>query len=68
MKRFVEGTDRGQITLFPAVLDDYVGEDMPARIARRLGRRKAAGLGRAVQAHRSDVISKGHTPNTQRPF
>jgi hypothetical protein len=31
MKRFVEGTDRDQITLFPAVLDDYVGEDNPVR-------------------------------------
>src|SRR5271170_7888488 len=31
MKRFVEGTDRGQITVFPAVLDDYVGEDNPVR-------------------------------------
>src|SRR5271157_5174023 len=29
MKRFVEGADRGQSTLFPAVLDDYVGEDNP---------------------------------------
>lgn len=31
MKRFVEGRDRGQSTLFPAVLDDYVGEDNPVR-------------------------------------
>src|SRR3984957_14789277 len=31
MKRFVERTDREQITLFPAVLDDYVGEDNPVR-------------------------------------
>ena len=31
MKRFVEGTDRGQSTLFPALLDDYVGEDNPVR-------------------------------------
>ena len=31
MKRFVEGVDRGQSTLFPAVLDDYVGEDNPVR-------------------------------------
>src|SRR6202521_804587 len=31
MKRFVEGMDRRQITLFPAVLDDYVGEDNPVR-------------------------------------
>src|ERR1700735_5053032 len=30
-QRFVEGTDREQITLFPAVLDDYVGEDNPVR-------------------------------------
>ena len=27
MKRFVEGTDRGQSTLFPECLDDWVDED-----------------------------------------
>ena len=31
MAGFVEGTDRGQITLFPARLDDYVAEDNPVR-------------------------------------
>ena len=31
MKRFVEGLDRGQSTLFPASLDDYVTEDYPVR-------------------------------------
>ena len=31
MKRFVDGMDRGQITLFPAVLDDYIGDDNPVR-------------------------------------
>jgi hypothetical protein len=31
MKRFVEGLDRGQSTLFPASLDDYVTEDDPVR-------------------------------------
>ena len=31
MRRFVEGTDRQQSTLFPAVLDEYVGEDNPVR-------------------------------------
>lgn len=31
MKRFVEGLDRGQNTLFPASLDDYVTEDNPVR-------------------------------------
>src|SRR3974390_1276159 len=31
MAGVVEGGDRGQITLFPAVLDDYVAEDNPVR-------------------------------------
>ena len=31
MARFVEGCDRGQSTLFPAVLDDYIGDDNPVR-------------------------------------
>ena len=32
MKRFVEGEDRTQSTLFPERLDDYVGEDNPVRV------------------------------------
>ena len=32
MKRFVEGLDRGQSTLFPTSLDDYVPEDNPVRV------------------------------------
>ena len=31
MAGFVEGVDRSQSTLFPAALDDYVGEDNPVR-------------------------------------
>src|SRR4029077_14665444 len=31
MAGFVEGIDRGQSTLFPALVDDYVGEDNPVR-------------------------------------
>ena len=31
MAGFVEGADRGQSTLFPALLDDYVSEDNPVR-------------------------------------
>ena len=31
MTRFVEGCDRGQSTLFPAVLDEYIGDDNPVR-------------------------------------
>ena len=32
MKRFVEGADRGQSTLFPERLDDWVDEDNPVRV------------------------------------
>ncbi len=32
MKRFVEGTDRSQSTLFPECLEDWIGEDNPIRI------------------------------------
>jgi len=32
MKRFVEGADRGQSTLFPESLEDWVGEDNPVRV------------------------------------
>src|SRR6266852_4070849 len=31
MKRFVEGADRGQTTLFPECLEDWIGEDNPVR-------------------------------------
>ena len=32
MKRFVEGVDRGQSTLFPAYLDDWIDEDNAVRV------------------------------------
>jgi transposase len=32
MKRFVEGTDRKQSTLFPECLDDWIEEDNPVRV------------------------------------
>jgi len=32
MKRFVEGLDRGQSTLFPETLEDFVAEDNPVRV------------------------------------
>ena len=31
MKRFIEGVDRGQTTLFPDCLDDHITEDNPVR-------------------------------------
>ena len=32
MKRFIEGVDRNQATLFPERLEDWVGEDNPVRV------------------------------------
>jgi transposase len=32
MRRFVEGVDRSQTTLFPESLDDWVGENNPVRV------------------------------------
>jgi transposase len=32
MKRFIEGGDRSQSTLFPEHLDDYIAEDNPVRV------------------------------------
>ena len=32
MKRFVEGTDRGQATLFPECLADWIDENNPVQV------------------------------------
>jgi transposase len=32
MRRFVEGTDRGQSTLFLECLEDWIDEDNPVRV------------------------------------
>src|SRR5262245_51389254 len=32
MKRFVDGVDRGQSTLFPECLEDFIKEDNPVRV------------------------------------
>ncbi len=32
MKRFINGEDRSQSTLFPACLDDYIADDNPVRV------------------------------------
>jgi transposase len=32
MKRFIEGVDRGQGTLFPERLEDWIAEDNPVRV------------------------------------
>ena len=35
MRRFVEGVDRGQTTLFPECQEDWIGEDNPVATAPR---------------------------------
>ncbi len=37
MKRFVEGVDREQGTLFPLFLDDWINDDNPVRVPASLG-------------------------------
>ena len=32
MKRFIEGSDRGQATLLPECLDDWIDENYPVRV------------------------------------
>ncbi len=32
MKRFIEGVDRSQSTLFPEQLEDWIGDDNPVRV------------------------------------
>ncbi|MEW9922377.1 IS1182 family transposase [Marimonas sp. MJW-29] len=32
MSGYIEGTDRGQVTLFPERLEDWIGEDNPVRV------------------------------------
>jgi hypothetical protein len=36
MRRFVEGIDRAQATLFPECLEDWICEDNPARAIDRI--------------------------------
>ena len=46
MKRFVEGTDRCQSTLFPECLDDWIDENNPVRaIDAFVDKLKLSGLG-----------------------
>jgi len=32
MTRYIQGIDRGQVTLLPECLDDFIGEDNPVRV------------------------------------
>ena len=65
MVGFVEGVDRGQSTLFPALLDDYVAEDNPVRavdvfveaLELRADSARCRPLFRNDLAHCSDLMS-----------
>jgi hypothetical protein len=63
MKRFVEGADRGQSTLFPDCLDDWIGEDNPVRVIDVfVDELDLAGLGFAGVIQRQPVV-----PHITRP-
>jgi hypothetical protein len=41
MKSFVEGIDRGQSTLFPECLEDWICNDNPVRVIDAFGEERA---------------------------
>jgi hypothetical protein len=45
MKRFVEGADRGQSTLLPECLDDWIDEENPVRATELFGKLKCSQCG-----------------------
>ena len=64
MAGFVEGVDRSQSTLFPALLDDYVGDDNPVRAVDAFV--DGLGLGKLgfASAQALDVGRPGYAPAT----
>jgi len=66
MKRFVAGTDRGQSTLFPECLEDWIGEDNPVRVIdvfvepiRSASRQKKRQLGKMTErAYLTEIASR----------
>jgi hypothetical protein len=57
MKRFVEGADRGQSTLFPECLDDWIDEDNPVRSVRT---ETLQGVAVSTLTKRANAPSKGY--------
>ena len=61
MRRFVEGLDRGQNTLFPECLEDWIGEDNPVRViesCRRVDLGASAGCVRPGVSVEGDAESR----------
>ncbi len=50
MKRFVEGVDRGQSTLFPDRLEDWIGDDNPVRVI------YGSTIYKAVAGHQTGIV------------
>ena len=58
MRRFVEGADRGQNTLFPECLEDWIGEDDPVRVIDVfVDELDLAELGSRVDPNRAAIVS-----------
>jgi transposase len=63
MSGFIEGENRGQSTLFPERIDDYVGEDSPVRVVDVfIDGLDISGLGFKTEA--SDTGRPGYHPRT----
>jgi hypothetical protein len=71
MRRFVERADRGQSTLLPECLDDWIDEDNPVRVidafveALDLARSGSKGSIRRRPVGRPIIPRRSHTTKTQ---
>ena len=64
MAGFIEGQDRAQSTLFPAVLDDYIDTDNPVRAVDAFIDNLDLGRLGLASAHATDVGRPGYHPRT----
>ncbi len=71
MKRFVEGVDRGQSTLFPDRLEDWIGDDNPVRLhvlaynLNRVMNIMGIGISRTPEEEMSAISKSGHRNKTE---
>jgi hypothetical protein len=65
MRRFVEGTDRGQSTLFPECLGDWISEDNPVRVIDVFVDEGALSADQFLTTNFSKVIHSLHSPKRE---
>ena len=65
MRRFVEGIDRGQATLFPECLEDWIDADNPVRVIDAFVEK--LDLSGYVTAHRVGAASQSGCGASARP-